>query len=103
MSALLDQLLKSPRLKVYHDQIGERLRQEQKAREQFREQMHEDTRAEFINGEVFMHSPAKFKHNATAERIYLMFRTFVTKHHLGYVGHEKYLVGLTRNDVEPDV
>jgi Uma2 family endonuclease len=103
MSALLDQLLKSPRLKVYHDQIGERLRQEQAARERFREQMHEDMRAEFINGEVFVHSPAKFKHNRTAQRIFKLLDAYVERHKLGIVGHEKYLVALTRNDVEPDV
>ena len=30
-------------------------------------------------------------------------RAFVRQHSLGYVGHEKMLISLTRNDYEPDV
>ena len=100
---LLDQILKSPRLKVIHDEIGQRLRTEQIARQKFRDEMTEDTRAEFINGEVVMHSPCRLEHNETAERIYLLLKLFVRRNQLGYVGHEKYLIELTRNDVEPDV
>src|SRR5947208_994195 len=94
MSSLFDQLLKSPRLKVYHDWIEERLRLEQQARKKFRDEMHEDTRAEFINGEVFLHSPAKFRHNRTAERIYRLLDAYVRQRHMGIVGHDKYLVEL---------
>lgn len=103
MSVSFDALLNSPRLKVYFDRIGDCLQQEQAARAKFREEMNEDTRAEFINGKVFMHSPAKFGHNRTAERIQKILDRFVGDRDLGIVGHEKYLVELTRNDVEPDV
>ena len=103
MSPLVDQLLKSPRLRLDFDRIAEHLRREQAARARFRDEMNEDTRAEFINGETFVHSPAKFRHNTTAQRIFKLLDAYVSSRDLGHVGHEKYLVELTRNDVEPDV
>lgn len=103
MSVAFDTLLNSPRLKFYFDRISDCLQKEHAARIRFREEMNEDTRAEFINGKVFMHSPAKFIHNTTAERIFEILKSFVRYNGLGHVGHEKYLVELTRNDVEPDV
>lgn len=103
MSTLLNELFRSPRLKVFHDQIAERLRQEQIARTRFRDEMTEDTRAEFINGEVVVQSPSRFAHNTAAERVYRLLDAHASANQLGHVGHEKYLVGLTRNDVEPDV
>lgn len=103
MSAILDPLLRSPRLRFYFNELAEHLQREQAARQRFREQMTEDTRAEFINGEVLMHSPARRGHNRTAERCYRMLHAYVEPRGLGEVGHEKYLVELTRNDVEPDV
>jgi Uma2 family endonuclease len=103
MSSIVDQLLRSPRAREYLDQISQRLKQEQEARQRFRDQMTEDTRAEFINGEVVVHSPSRFAHNRTAERIYRLLHGYVESRGLGCVGHEKYLVELTRNDVEPDV
>src|SRR5437016_761022 len=103
MSAVLEQIMKSPRLKFYFDEIGERLRREQIARQKFRDEMNEDTRAEFINGEVVVHSPCRSEHNKVAENIYTLLRAYTRPRNLGRVGHEKYLIGLTRNDVEPDV
>jgi Uma2 family endonuclease len=103
MSALVDQVLQSPRAKVYLEQIAERLRREDELRRRFRDEMTEDTRAEFINGEVVVHSPLRFAHNRAAERTYRLLDTYARKRGLGHVGHEKYLVELTRNDVEPDV
>src|SRR5690606_37641379 len=89
-----------------HDALpifAEHLQREERLRARFREEMDEDTRAEFLNGEVFVHSPAKFKHNRIAQRAYKLLDSFVAPRHLGIVGHEKHLVALTRNDVEPDV
>ena len=103
MSAFVDQLLQSPRAKVYLQEIADRLRREDELRQRFRDAMTEDTRAEFINGEVVVRSPARFEHNATAERAYDLLKSYVRPRRLGHVGHEKYLVELTRNDVEPDV
>ncbi len=103
MSMLVDQLLRSPRARVYLDEMTERMSREETARRQFRETMNEDTRAEFINGEVYVHSPARYIHNRTAERVYRLLDAATSRRGLGVVGHEKYLVALTRNDVEPDV
>jgi Uma2 family endonuclease len=103
MSRLVDQLLQSPRAKVYLDEIVGRLRREDELRQRFREEMTEDTRAEFINGEVVVQSPARFGHNKVAQRAFKLLDAHVARRQLGFVGHEKFLVELTRNDVEPDV
>lgn len=102
-AALLDQLKRSPRLKLVHDQLGEILRREQERRERFRNELDETTKAEFINGEVVVSSPAASEHNWTVLRIAMLLNAFVKKHGLGTVQVEKAMVSLTRNDYEPDV
>jgi Uma2 family endonuclease len=103
MEALLEQLLKSPRLKLYRDEIDDVLRREQQRRQQFHDAMTEDTRAEFINGEVIVQSPAKLKHLLIVKRGSSLFDAYVSRNHLGLVTSEKALIGLTRNDYEPGI
>ena len=58
---------------------------------------------EFINGEVIVHSPVKKAHNDISTNLVKLLDTYVTKHDLGFVGYEKIMIRLTRNDYEPDV
>ena len=80
------------------DVEDERLR-----RERFRDEIREDQKAEFINGEVVMHSPAKLWHSEASLSICEIMRNFARVHKLGRVLHEKTMIALTRNDYEPDV
>ena len=50
-----------------------------------------------------MHSPARARHVQATLRLAKLLDTYVTLHGLGFVGAEKAMVGLTRNDYEPDV
>ena len=50
-----------------------------------------------------MHSPARDEHNATTGLVFELLDLYVRVHALGLVRVEKALVGLTRNDYEPDV
>ena len=63
----------------------------------------DEEKSEFINGEVIVHSPVKMRHNLASHNLSILLSTYVRKHGLGFVGHEKILVALTRNDYEPDV
>ena len=72
-------------------------------REKFREWLPDDKKAEFINGSVIVHSPVRLEHDGASTNLAMLLKAYVTKHKMGYVGHEKLLVALTRNDYEPDV
>lgn len=103
MNSVLEQLFRSPRLPQYARSIEDRLNAERAAREKFYDDLRDDVKAEFINGEVFMHSPVKLEHNDASKLPFILINTFVTSRKLGKVGHEKLLIALTRNDYEPDI
>ena len=100
---LMDRLVHSPRLGLYVDRLRAVLDEEQKKRERFYDVMSGQKKEEFINGEVIGHSPVKLKHELVSGLLCNLAKTYVAKHRLGHVGHEKLLVCLTRNDYEPDL
>ena len=100
---IIQQLIHSPRLPMYVQTFQALLREEQKKRERFYEEMSEDQKVEFINGEVVVHSPVRLRHTIASKNVLALLDVFVQKHQLGFVGHEKMLISLTRNDYEPDV
>jgi Uma2 family endonuclease len=78
-------------------------RAEQKKRAYFYEIVTEYQKAEFIQGEIIVHSPVKLKHNAASLNLATLLKTYVQRHNLGHIGHEKLLISLARNDYEPDI
>ncbi len=103
MDDILEQLFHSPRLALYSRQIQSALSEEQEKRERFYEEITEDQKAEFINGEIIVHSPVRIEHTIVGKLLLKALDTYVQIHHLGFVGYEKMLISLTRNDYEPDV
>lgn len=85
------------------ERVKNKLDDERKRRLHFYEIVEENKKIEFINGEIIFHSPVRLQHNRAAGLVYKLLDTFVTKHKLGFVGIEKIMVLLTRNDYEPDV
>jgi Uma2 family endonuclease len=83
--------------------VQEKLKEEQRKREEFYELIDEDTKAEFINGEIVYHSPDMKRHNDATGYMYTLLRTYVEGEDLGFVGVEKILTVFSRNDYEPDV
>lgn len=77
--------------------------EEERKRKEFYELIHENMKAEFINGEIVMHSPVKNKHWKACTRIGARMSVFVDTHRLGTVGIEKVMIRCTRNDYEPDI
>jgi Uma2 family endonuclease len=96
-------LLDSPRLALYAQEMQRVLSQEADRRCAFYEELREDEKAEFINGEKIVHSPVKFRHGAAVGHLYRLLSSYVLAHDLGWVGVEKILISLTRNDYEPDI
>ena len=79
------------------------LADETQRRREFYAAITEGDKAEFINGDVIFHSPVKLRHNVVTKRLLILLDTFVMMHDLGFVGYEKIMVSLTRNDYEPDI
>lgn len=100
---LLEKLLSSPKLKLYLEEIQQILSGEQEKRVEFYKKINEDDKAEFINGEIIFHTPVPLSHNTSVKLLAKLLDTFVGLNDLGYVGLEKILISLTRNDYEPDI
>lgn len=103
MSALLEELRRSPALPRIVEDLRRQLEEEAEARRRFRDGITEQEKGEFINGEVFIHSPATFRHTRIRSRLERLLDSWVTTQRLGTVLSEKSLVALTRNDYEPDI
>lgn len=99
----LTALMSRPDLPRIAENINAVLRNEQLAREKFRHDLTPSMKAEFIAGEVIMHSPSKAKHLRVTDNLVSLLRHFVIARELGEVFTEKALICLTRNDYEPDV
>ncbi len=85
------------------DKVQSRLADEQKRRRHFYKVVEENKKMEFINGEIVFHSPVKLQHNRATKLLCVLLNTFTAKHKLGFVGIEKIMISLTRNDYEPDI
>ncbi|WP_371731999.1 Uma2 family endonuclease [Spirosoma sp. KCTC 42546] len=96
-------LLEAPDAKLVIERAQAILADEAQRRRAFREWIRDDIKAEFINGEVIMHSPVKRRHLDASKYLENLLQNFVLLNDLGVVDSEKALVGLTRNDYEPDI
>jgi Uma2 family endonuclease len=99
----VENILKSPQAYQIIQEVQAILHQEEAKRRKFHNDITEEIKAEFINGEVIVHSPVKKRHNEATGRLYLLMKVFVQKHQLGFVGIEKIMIRLLRNDYEPDI
>ncbi|MCX6360384.1 MAG: Uma2 family endonuclease [Armatimonadetes bacterium] len=81
-----------------------RMRTRERARRRrFIDTVREDQKAEFIYGEVVVHSPVTLRHNEVSSRLATLLRAHCQRESLGKVGIEKLMISLSRNDYEPDV
>jgi Uma2 family endonuclease len=83
--------------------LHQAMQTEQSRRHDFREWITPNVKAEFINGEVVLHSPVKKRHWSVTDLLSSLLSIYVRFKKLGRVGTEKVLVALTRNDYEPDL
>jgi Uma2 family endonuclease len=102
-NTLLEIMKQSPQLQALYKSLGAYLREEQQKRQDFYDFVTEDMKAEFINGEVVIHSPVSDEHELASFDLATLLNVFVIINNLGRVTHEKLMVRLTRNDYEPDI
>lgn len=100
---LVDTILESSGAALIVQQVQEKLNEEQRRRQEFYEMIDEDSKAEFVNGEILYHSPVMKMHNDATKYLLNLLMNYVDEHDLGFVGVEKILTQFTRNDYEPDI
>lgn len=99
----VDKLMENASAALIIESAQARLKTEQERRRDFYETITESDKVEFINGEIEYHSPVVKKHNDATGLLYMLLSAFARVHQLGFVGIEKIMVSLTRNDYEPDI
>jgi len=99
----IEELVEMPNAFIVIHRASEILENEKQKRLHFYAEVHENQKAEFINGSVVIHSPVRKWHNETTGALYKLCDTYSTVYDLGFVGIEKIMISLTRNDYEPDI
>jgi Uma2 family endonuclease len=99
----IQEILQSERAVEITQDLNTALALESKKRKQFYANMTEQEKVEFINGEIVCHSPVKSMHNQCSLFLSSLLNFYVERKGLGYIGVEKVLIKLTRNDYEPDI
>ena len=97
------ELIRSPRLPDHIKQLQDYLAEEQERRKVFHTNLPEGRKVEFINGKVVESMPVRKSHTDVVKLLLRLLDEFVSLRLLGYVGFEKCLISLDRNDYEPDI
>lgn len=99
---ILQPILQSPHLPTYVRELQRMLLEEDQKRLDFYEWLDEDKKAEFILGELVIHSPARNAHILTLQNL-----EFLLLPHVRNVGgallREQAMVRLERSDLMPDL
>lgn len=103
MICILMPLIQSPKLKEHFIKFKDYIKKEQQNRKDFYDLVTEDMNAEFINGEVVIHSPVTDEHESTFFDLASLFHIYTTINKLGRRTQEKLMLVLTRNNYEPDI
>ena len=102
-SAVLEPIIHSPALPPLLDERNKFWEDEQNRRLEFYNWVTPDLKAEFIEGEIVVHSPVRSKHNVVLVNLVTDMKNLLRKTKMGYIGVEKIMTRFTRNDYEPDI
>jgi Uma2 family endonuclease len=102
-ASFVTDLLDAPDAQLILNQVQQELNEEKKRRHNFYEWLTDDVKAEFINGQIIMHSPVRRKHLRASINLTTLLKIYTQIRDLGEVDTEKAMVSLTRNDYEPDI
>jgi Uma2 family endonuclease len=103
MNITVEQTLEMPNAVLFARKLEAALKEEYIKRQHFYEVIDENKKMEFINGEIYFQSPVKLWHNNAVANLLQLLKAYVTREGIGFVGFEKILISLTRNDYEPDI
>jgi Uma2 family endonuclease len=100
---LVSKLLQEPHVYLIIQETQRILQDEKARRIAFYNDITEQEKVEFINGEIMVHSPVMKRHNSATVLLSRLMSIYADIHKLGFVGIEKIMITLTRNDYEPDI
>lgn len=100
---LIAEILKEPDAYFLLQEAHIALEDEKARRIAFYNDITEQEKVEFINGEIIVHSPVMKRHNTASLLLARLMSIYADIHQLGFVGIEKIMITLTRNDYEPDI
>ena len=103
MNVLVEKILRQPNAPLLYQELSAAINSEHARRLSFYEWIDENTKAEFINGKIIIHSPFKRKHWKITDLFSSLLSIYVRMKKLGVTGTEKVMIALTRNDYEPDI
>ena len=103
ITAALVELERSADLYDHIQHLRHVIEEEERRREQFYRGVDEQTKAEFINGQIVVHSPARRDHLEVVSFMGNLLGNFALCHGLGQVYTEQCLIRCRRNDYEPDI
>jgi Uma2 family endonuclease len=103
LETLIESIRHSPRLLDIYTLLGKQIETERTLRQKFYAEMTPEQKAEFIDGEIILHSPARNQHLDVTKYALKLLDTYVSIHNLGTVKVEKCLCVFPRNDYEPDI
>lgn len=103
MIITVEKILRQPNLPQLVNELNEAVAAEHARRLSFYEWIDENTKAEFINGQIVIHSPAKKRHLTVTKLLSRLISFYSDVKQLGETFHEKAMITLTRNDYEPDI
>jgi Uma2 family endonuclease len=103
MNITVEKILRQPNAAIIAQELANSIEAEHARRLEFYAWIDEHTKAEFINGQIVIHSPVKRKHWRITDLFSSLLSVYVRIKQLGVVGTEKVMVSLTRNDYEPDI
>ena len=103
ITAALAELERSAGLYEHIHHLQRVVKDEERRRKRFYDEIDEQTKAEFINGQIVVHSPARLDHLKTASNLGNLLGNFALFHQRGEVYTGKCLIRCQRNDYEPDV
>ena len=99
----INDLKHAPNLPLVVDELLSFLNDEKIKRADYLNNLNDDVKSEFIEGEIVLNSPAKRKHYLIVGWLSKLLSTYVDINDLGEVSTEKVLIHLTRNNFEPDI
>lgn len=103
INPLLKPIKEAPNLRGLIDELKCFWSDEQVKRNEFQNWITPDIKAEFIGGEIIVHSPVVKKHNVITKQLVKVFDDYIIENKLGFLGVEKIMCRLERNDYEPDI
>lgn len=101
--ALLQPLLQSSHLPTLAATLSRIVMEEEQKRRDFYEWLDEDKRAEFVLGELIVHSPARNVHICVLQNLEFLLLQFIRTRAGGILHREQAMVRMERSDVMPDL